>query len=78
VATEKTRRLIGTLFGAVEGDDATAAIDYLRTLKTPAGKQQIGLVGIYGVEMGAYAGPRCSQALSGSARAGFGFSAVIA
>ena len=45
-----------TLFGAVEGDDATAAIDYLRTLKTPAGKQQIGLVGIYGVEMGAYAG----------------------
>ncbi|HKP36953.1 MAG TPA: alpha/beta hydrolase [Pyrinomonadaceae bacterium] len=45
-----------TLFGTVEGDDATAAIDYLRTLKTSAGKQQIGLVGIYGVELGAYAG----------------------
>jgi pimeloyl-ACP methyl ester carboxylesterase len=45
-----------TLFGTVEGDDATAAIDYLRTLKTPAGKQQVGLVGIYGVELGAYAG----------------------
>jgi pimeloyl-ACP methyl ester carboxylesterase len=45
-----------TLFGAVEGDDATAAIDYLRTMKTPAGKQQIGLIGIYGVELGAYAG----------------------
>ena len=45
-----------TMFGTVEGDDVTAAIDYLRTLKTPAGKQQIGLVGIYGVEMGAYAG----------------------
>jgi pimeloyl-ACP methyl ester carboxylesterase len=45
-----------TMFGTVEGDDATAAIDYLRTLKTPAGKQQIGLIGIYGVELGAYAG----------------------
>jgi pimeloyl-ACP methyl ester carboxylesterase len=45
-----------TLFGTVEGDDATAAIDYLRTMKTPAGKQQIGLIGIYGVELGAYAG----------------------
>lgn len=45
-----------TMFGTVEGDDATAAIDYLRTLKSPAGKQQIGLIGIYGVELGAYAG----------------------
>ena len=45
-----------TLFGAIEGDDITAAIDYLHTLKTPSGKSQIGFIGIYGVELGAYAG----------------------
>jgi pimeloyl-ACP methyl ester carboxylesterase len=45
-----------TMFGTVEGDDVTAAIDYLRTLKAPTGKQQVGLIGIYGVELGAYAG----------------------
>jgi pimeloyl-ACP methyl ester carboxylesterase len=45
-----------TLFGAVDGDDATAAIDYLHTLKTAAGKPQVGSsVGVYGVELGAYA-----------------------
>src|SRR6185295_3074137 len=44
-----------TLFGAVEGDDVTAAIDYLHTLKTVAGKPQTGFVGVYGVELGAYA-----------------------
>ena len=44
-----------TLFGAVEGDDVTAAIDYLHTLKTATGKPQTGLVGVYGVELGAYA-----------------------
>jgi pimeloyl-ACP methyl ester carboxylesterase len=44
-----------TLFGAVEGDDVTAAIDYLHTLKTATGKAQTGLVGVYGVELGAYA-----------------------
>ena len=45
-----------TLLGAIEGDDATAAIDYLHTLKTPSGKPQIaGPVGIYGVDLGAYA-----------------------
>jgi pimeloyl-ACP methyl ester carboxylesterase len=44
-----------TLFGAIEGDDVTAAIDYLHTLKTATGKSQIGLVGAYGVELGAYA-----------------------
>src|SRR6266852_8258198 len=42
--------------GAVEGDDATAAIDYLHTLKTPLGKPQVaGPIGLYGVELGAYA-----------------------
>jgi pimeloyl-ACP methyl ester carboxylesterase len=45
-----------TLFGAVDGDDATAAIDYLHTLKTATGKPQVaGPVGVYGVELGAYA-----------------------
>ena len=45
-----------SLFGAVEGDDALAAIDYLHTLTTPLGKPQIaGRIGLYGVELGAYA-----------------------
>jgi pimeloyl-ACP methyl ester carboxylesterase len=45
-----------TLLGAVDGDDATAAIDFLHTLKTPGGKAQVaGPVGVYGVELGAYA-----------------------
>jgi pimeloyl-ACP methyl ester carboxylesterase len=45
-----------TLFGAVDGDDATAAIDYLHTLKTATGKPQIaGPLGVYGIQLGAYA-----------------------
>ena len=45
-----------SMFGAVEGDDTTAAIDYLHGLKTPLGKDQVsGKIGIYGVELGAYA-----------------------
>ena len=44
-----------SLLGAIEGDDITAAIDYLHTLKTPAEKPQVGPIGIYGVELGAYA-----------------------
>ncbi|HXT61521.1 MAG TPA: alpha/beta hydrolase [Pyrinomonadaceae bacterium] len=44
-----------SLFGAIEGDDVTAAIDYLHTLKTTEGKPQTGLMGVYGVELGAYA-----------------------
>jgi pimeloyl-ACP methyl ester carboxylesterase len=44
-----------TLFGTVEGDDATAAIEYLHSLKSPTGKPQVGgLIGIYGTELGAY------------------------
>ncbi len=44
-----------TLFGAVEGDDTTAAIDYLHTLKTTGGKPQVaGPIGVYGIELGAY------------------------
>src|SRR5437588_12228252 len=30
-----------TLFGSVEGDDVAAAIDFLRSLKSPQGKSQI-------------------------------------
>ena len=45
-----------TSFGGCEADDTTAAIEYLRTLKTP---EQFGLVGkeigIYGLEMGSFA-----------------------
>jgi pimeloyl-ACP methyl ester carboxylesterase len=45
-----------TSFGALEGDDVTAAIDYLRTLKSPSGKPQIGRqVGVYGIGLGSYA-----------------------
>src|SRR5436190_718183 len=42
-----------TLFGGVDGDDLTAAIEYLRALKTEAGTAQISRIGIYGVELGA-------------------------
>src|SRR5438132_3333792 len=45
-----------TLLGGMEGDDTTAAIDYLHSLKATSGKPQLaGPVGIYGVELGAYA-----------------------
>ena len=45
-----------TSFGKVEGDDVTAAIDYLHTLRSQAGKPQIGSnVGVYGIGLGAYA-----------------------
>jgi hypothetical protein len=45
-----------SLFGTAEGDDATAAIDYLRALKGPSGKAQVsGPIGIYGIELGSYA-----------------------
>src|SRR5262252_9657061 len=45
-----------TSFGKIEGDDVSAAIDYLRTLKSQTGKPQIGShVGVYGIGLGAYA-----------------------
>lgn len=45
-----------TSFGAQEAEDAIAAIDYLRTLKTTEGRSLVGdQIGIYGVGMGAYA-----------------------
>jgi pimeloyl-ACP methyl ester carboxylesterase len=45
-----------TSFGSREGEDVAAALDHLRTLKTPQGHQLVGeRAGLYGVEMGAYA-----------------------
>jgi pimeloyl-ACP methyl ester carboxylesterase len=42
--------------GFVEGDDALAAIEYLRSLNNSGGHPSVGkAIGIYGVEMGAYA-----------------------
>jgi pimeloyl-ACP methyl ester carboxylesterase len=51
-----------SLFGAVEGDDVAAAVDYLHSLKTPTGTPQItGRIGVYGVEMGAYIALEAAQ-----------------
>ncbi|MFN2452899.1 MAG: alpha/beta hydrolase family protein [Pyrinomonadaceae bacterium] len=45
-----------TSFGAKESADTLAALDYLRGLKTPQGRSLASAsVGLYGVEMGAYA-----------------------
>ena len=45
-----------SLPGGLDGDDVTAAIDYLHSLKTPLGKPQVApRVGLYGTELGAYA-----------------------
>lgn len=42
-------------FGWMEADDALAALEYLRGLKSPQGRALVGAVGVYGVEAGAYA-----------------------
>ena len=43
-------------FGSREADDALAAVDYLRSLRTPAGRPLVAdSLGLYGVELGAYA-----------------------
>lgn len=50
--------LVGwTSFGTQEADDALAAINYLRTLPATGGRPLVGAapIGMYGVEMGAYA-----------------------
>lgn len=52
----ENRSVTWTSFGGREGEDVNAALDYLRTLKTPQGQPLVGdHVGLYGVEMGAYA-----------------------
>ena len=43
-------------FGSSEADDVSAAIDFVRSLKAPGGAAQVGdTIGLYGVELGAYA-----------------------
>jgi pimeloyl-ACP methyl ester carboxylesterase len=43
-------------FGSAEGEDALAALDYLRGLKSPQGRALAGeALGVFGVEEGAYA-----------------------
>lgn len=45
-----------TSFGEREAEDAISDIDFLRSLKTPQGRTLVGRsIGIYGVELGAYA-----------------------
>lgn len=45
-----------TSFGSREAQDVSAALDYLRSLKTPQGRALVGdRIGLYGVELGAYA-----------------------
>jgi pimeloyl-ACP methyl ester carboxylesterase len=44
-------------FGTVEAEDVLGAADFLRGLRTPQGRALVGEpFGVYGVEMGAYAG----------------------
>ncbi len=51
-----------TSFGTREGDDVLAAIGFVRTLKTGNGNQLVGdHIGLYGVEVGAYASLRAAQ-----------------
>ncbi len=48
-----------TSFGSSEGEDIQAALDYLRTLKSADGQTLVGdKVGLYGIELGAYASLR--------------------
>ena len=49
-------------FGQHEADDTLAAVEYLRTLKTPDGVPLVGSkMGVYGVELGALAGLRAAS-----------------
>jgi pimeloyl-ACP methyl ester carboxylesterase len=51
-----------SLFGAAEGDDVAAALDYLHSLRTSNGTPQVtDRVGVYGVEMGAYIALEAAQ-----------------
>ena len=51
-----------TTFGTREGDDLMAAIDFLASLKGDDGASLIGSrVGVYGVELGAYAAARAAR-----------------
>jgi pimeloyl-ACP methyl ester carboxylesterase len=50
-----------TSFGTHEADDIIAALEFLRSLKTPQGQALVGKnAGLYGVEMGAYTALRAA------------------
>jgi pimeloyl-ACP methyl ester carboxylesterase len=52
-----------TSFGTREADDVVAALQYLRSLKTPQGQPLAGKsAGLYGVELGAYTALRAGAA----------------
>jgi len=52
-----------TSFGSIESNDIQAAIDYLRTLKSADGQPLVSnKIGLYGIEMGAYASLRAAVA----------------
>jgi pimeloyl-ACP methyl ester carboxylesterase len=58
-----------TSLGAREAEDAASALDFMRALKTSQGRPLAGAsLGIYGVELGAYAGLRAA-ARNGQVRA---------
>jgi pimeloyl-ACP methyl ester carboxylesterase len=47
--------VVSSGFGTIESDDALAALEFMRGLKTPQGHALVGgPLGVYGVEMGAY------------------------
>ncbi|HEV2862906.1 MAG TPA: alpha/beta fold hydrolase [Pyrinomonadaceae bacterium] len=49
-------------FGATDAEDVLAAVDYLKSLKTPQGRALVGeAFGLYGVEAGAYASLLAAQ-----------------
>lgn len=51
-----------TSFGALEGDDVQAALDFLRSLKGDSQSQLVGEhAGVFGVELGAYASLRAAS-----------------
>jgi pimeloyl-ACP methyl ester carboxylesterase len=50
-----------TSFGSLESNDIQAALDYLRTQKSTEGQTLVGdKIGLYGIEMGAYASLRAA------------------
>jgi pimeloyl-ACP methyl ester carboxylesterase len=55
-----------TSFGSRESDDVLAALDYLKSLKTRNGKMLVSdRIGLYGVELGAYAAMRAAPQIAG-------------
>ncbi|HZI88751.1 MAG TPA: hypothetical protein VFD48_18100 [Pyrinomonadaceae bacterium] len=55
-----------TSFGTFEGDDVLAALDFLRSQKSERGNRLVGdQVGLFGVEMGAYAALKAAAKDSG-------------